>query len=102
MDIGSPLSFGRGISLVINGKNFPINSTNLDGLPADSISALSELDVDGLIDMDIVTHFDVQFTRNRIHFSNRSIFHANTTVNFPIIEAIIGVPIRTLNIGQED
>jgi hypothetical protein len=102
VDPGSPLSFGRGNLMIINGKNFPIKSTTPGGITANSISELSGLKVDGLIGMDILIHFDVQFTRNRITFSDTPIFHADTAVKLPIIETIAGIPIINLNIKQED
>jgi len=102
VDTGSPFSFGRGNLVIINGKNFPINNTAPGGITAKSISELSGLDVDGLIGMDILIHFDVQFTRNRITFSDTPIFHADTAVKLPIIETIMGIPIINLNIKQED
>jgi hypothetical protein len=103
VDTGSPLSFGRGTVLIINGKSFSINSTGPGGFTADSISVLSGLDVDGLIGMDILIHFDVQFTRNRITFSDTPIFHADTAIKLPIIDMFLGVgPIINLNIEQKD
>jgi hypothetical protein len=83
-------------------KNFPIKSTAPGGITANSISELSGLKVDGLIGMDILIHFYVQFTRNRITFSDTPIFHADTAVKLPIIETIMGIPIINLNIKQED
>jgi hypothetical protein len=102
VDTGSPLSFGRGNLIIINGKNFPINSVAPGGITANSISELSGLEVDGLIGMDILIHFDVQFTRNRITFSDTPIFHADTAIKLPVIETIMGIPIINLNIKQED
>ena len=102
VDTGSPFSFGRGILVIINGKNFPINDTALGGITANSISALSGLKVDGLIGMDILIHFDILFTRNQITFSDTPIFHADTAIKLPIIETMMGIPIINLNIGHED
>jgi hypothetical protein len=102
VDTGSPLSFGRGNLVSINGRNFPINTTAPGGITANSISELSGLEVDGLIGMDILIHFDVQFTRNQITFSDTPIFHADTAVKLPIIETMMGIPIINLNIEQED
>jgi hypothetical protein len=102
VDTGSPLSFGRGTTVVINGKNFPINDTGLSGITADSISALSGLQIDGLIGMDILIHFDIRFTRNQITFSDTPIFHADTAIKLSIIDTIMGIPIIKLNIGHED
>ncbi len=102
VDTGSPISFGRGSIVVINGKNFAIKDTGLKGLSADSISSLSGLKVDGLIGMDILIKFDVRFTRNEIIFSDTPIFHPDTAIKFPIIESMMGVPMIMMNIGGED
>jgi hypothetical protein len=101
MDTGSPFSFGRGTTVVINGKNFPINSVGFGGVTADSISKLSGLKVDGLIGMDILIHFDIRFTRNQITFSVTPIHHAGTAIKLPVDTGMV-VPIITLNIGHKD
>lgn len=103
VDTGSPLSFGHGTLLIINGKNFSISNAGPGGCTAESISALSGLSVDGLIGMDILIHFDVQFTRNRLIFSDGPISHADTAIKLPIIDLFLGVgPIINLNIQQKD
>jgi hypothetical protein len=102
VDTGSPLSFGRGTTILINEKNFPINNTGPGGLTSESISKLSKLDVDGLIGMDILTHFDVRFYQNEIIFSDIPIVYADTAIKLPIIDTCMGVPIITLNINNKD
>jgi hypothetical protein len=102
VDTGSPISFGRGTTVFINGKKFPINNIGPSGLTADSISTLSGLKVDGLIGMDILIHFDVLFTQDQITFSDTPINHAETAIKLPIIDAAMEVPIISLNIGHED
>jgi hypothetical protein len=102
VDTGSPISFGRGRNININGKNFPLNSVSLAGVTADSISALSGIKVDGLIGMDILTSFDVQFTRNQITFSDTPIFHGNMAIKIPVVDAAMSVPIITLKIEHAD
>ncbi|CAF2525048.1 unnamed protein product [Rotaria sp. Silwood2] len=102
IDTGSPVSFGHRTTLVINGKNFSINSTGPGGFTVNSINELSGLHVDGLIGMDILIHFDIRFTRNQITFSDTPILHVDTAIKLPIVETVMGIPIITLNIGQED
>jgi hypothetical protein len=102
VDTGSPLSFGRGTSIIINEKTFPINSIGLGGLTADSISKLSQIEVDGLIGMDIIKNFDVRFNQNEIIFSNTPIVYTDTAIKFPIIDTCMEVPIIMLNINNEN
>ena len=49
IDTGSPVSFGRGTTIIINKKKFPITDGNLLGATAESISALSGLKIDGFL-----------------------------------------------------
>jgi hypothetical protein len=102
VDTGSPFSFGRGTTLRINGKNFPISITGLGGLTADSISKLSGIQVDGLIGMDILKHFDIRFTRAYTTFSLTPVCPEDTAIKLPILETVMGIPIITLNIGHEE
>ena len=102
VDTGSPISFGRGNRVIINGKNFPISNVSPNGLTADSISALSGLQVDGLIGMDILIRFDLRFTRHQVIFSDTPIRHGDTAITLPIVESLMGIPVITLNIGQKD
>ena len=67
VDTGSPVSFGRGGSIFINGQKFLLNHPAM-GVTPDSISALSGLHMDGLIGMDILSKFDIRFSLNEIHF----------------------------------
>lgn len=102
VDTGSPFTFGRGNLVNINRRNFTVSSVGFGGFTADSISELSGLEVDGLIGMDILIHFDIKFTRNRITFSDKPITYADTAIELPIIEMLTGIPIINLNIGQEN
>ncbi|UJR24223.1 hypothetical protein I4U23_027190 [Adineta vaga] len=102
VDTGSPVSFGRGTFVVINGKRFSLNETAMGGITATSISALSGLKVDGLIGMDILMHFDILFNLNQITFSDTLLAYADTTIKLPIIDTVMSIPIITLNIGHKD
>lgn len=102
MDTGSPVSFGRGSTVRIEGKNFTIQASGGMGPTIESINSLSGLQVDGLIGMDILIHFDIRFTRNQVTFSSTSIHHADTAIKIPIVEQALGVPVINLRIGRKD
>ena len=65
VDTGSPVSFGRGGSIFINGQKFLLNHSAM-GVTPDSIIALSGLH------MDILSKFDIRFSLNEIHFFDTS------------------------------
>ncbi|CAF0790467.1 unnamed protein product [Adineta steineri] len=102
IDTGSPMSFGRGTNIIINGKSFSIPNADISGLTADSLSKLSGLKIDGLIGMNILMHFDIRFTRTHITFSNTPFLHADTAIKLPIIDMIMTIPIITLKIENTD
>ena len=102
VDTGSPFSFGRGSTIVIRGKTFTINISGAMGLTAESISSLSGLQVDGLIGMDILMHFDIRLTRDQVTFSLTAIHHADAAIKIPIVETILGVPVINLRIDHQD
>lgn len=102
VDTGSPFSFGRGSTIVIGGKTFTINISGAMGLTVESINSLSGLQVDGLIGMDILKHFDIRFTRNQVTFSWTPIHHADAAIKIPIVETMLGVPVINLHIDHED
>ncbi|CAF3117305.1 unnamed protein product [Rotaria socialis] len=102
VDTGSPVSFGRATTICINGKSFPIFDGGLHGITADSISTLSGLQVDGLIGMNILANFDIQFTRKQITFSNSPLFQTDKAITVPIVAAVMGIPIILLSIAQKN
>lgn len=102
VDTGSPVSFGHETTFVIEGKSFSINDDSFGPVTVDSINKLSGLQVDGLIGMDIMTHFNIRFTRTDITFSEKPILHTHTAIKLPIAAAVMGIPIITLNIGGND
>ncbi|UJR32337.1 hypothetical protein I4U23_019800 [Adineta vaga] len=101
IDTGSPKSFGHKTNIYINGKNFPIRDDG-PGTTIDTLCSLSGLKFDGLIGMDILKHFDIQFTQNDIHFSDTSIPYTELAIKLPIIDTIMTIPIIKLNVGQVD
>lgn len=102
IDTGSPVSFGRGEKLVINEQNFHISVDGTFGVTVDSISALSGLHIDGLIGMDILSNFDMRFTRNQIFLSKVPIKHADTAIVLPLVGDAMGIPITSLKIAHEE
>ena len=100
VDTGSPVSFGRGGSIFINGQSFLLNHSAMNLTP-DSISKLSGLRIDGVIGMDILSKFDIQFSLDEILFSNTVIHHSDLAIVLPVIDTAMIVPIISLTIAGE-
>ena len=100
VDTGSPVSFGRGGSIFINGQSFLLNHSAMNLTP-DSISKLSGLRIDGVIGMDILSKFDIQFSLDEILFSNTAIHHSDLAIVLPVIDTAMIVPIISLTIAGE-
>lgn len=104
IDTGSPGSFGDGSPIMIAKRSFPINDRDLTGITVDSVNGLSGLAVHGLIGMNILSHFDIKFTKNHLIFSDTPMMEENesTSIILPIIEVMSGIPIINLNIDGND
>ena len=100
VDTGSPISFGRGGSICINGQTFLLNHSAM-GVTPDSISALSGLHMDGLIGMDILSKFDIRFSLNETRFSDTAMDHSDLAIILPVIDTMMSVPIISLIIAGE-
>jgi hypothetical protein len=60
VDTGSPLSFARRGTLTLAGKTYSLPTSGL-GTDADTVGALANLQIDGLLGLDILGEFDVVF-----------------------------------------
>lgn len=102
IDTGSPKSFGHKTNVYINGKKFPIGDNSMTGTTTETLCSLSGLKFDGLIGMDILKHFNIQFTQHDVTFSNTSVHYTEPVIKLPIVDTLMTIPIIKLNIGQID
>ena len=102
IDTGSPVSFGNGGPISINGSKFEIPCTFF-GLTIEKINQLSGLSVHGLIGMSILKQFDLYFTNTETMFTSlSSMSYSKEALIFPIIETIANTPAIYMKIGDEN
>jgi hypothetical protein len=100
IDTGSPFSFGQGESITINDVHFPIAPT-WNRLTVESINEISGLNINGLIGMNILQHFDIRITDVSITFSDHVLTCSDAAIRLPIVETVMAIPIINLQIANK-
>ena len=100
VDTGSPISFGQGKTIRIGSEQFPIPAS-MCGVSPEVINSLSGLHVHGLIGMDILRHFHIQFTLTETSFSDTPLSYSSAAIHLPIIGNMMTVPMVHLKIAGE-
>jgi hypothetical protein len=100
IDTGSPSSFGNH-GVHIGGTSFSIAKKGMYNLTAKSISALSEITVEGLIGNDILAKFDLLFSTDEIIFYEPGTAppYPNSIV-LPLDSEVMGIPIVNVTIDK--
>ena len=100
LDTGSPISFGNVPVVSIDGKDFPLQPSAV-GMTIETINRLGGLQIDGLMGMNILKHFDARITPNKTFFSSTTFPLADNAVHLPIVDSIMTVPVVQIGMAGE-